>query len=85
MSEKPDKPDEGSVSKCGECGYDITGLETGICPECGAGFFVGGDGLLRLRDALQPGNVTRCKVCGNSVQAGATKCSVCGCRLMRAK
>ena len=24
------------VGKCPSCGYDLTGNETGVCPECGA-------------------------------------------------
>ncbi len=29
---------EGFVPKCLDCGYDLTGLDDGRCPECGQGF-----------------------------------------------
>ncbi|MBC7772987.1 MAG: hypothetical protein H7210_10865 [Pyrinomonadaceae bacterium] len=83
MTDTPPNPDSAAITKCRECGYDITGLDSGICPECGAGFFVGGEGLQHLRDKLLPSQGGRCKVCGGAVQPGASKCPTCGCRLLR--
>ena len=28
--------DESLVNHCGNCGYDLTGLAGGVCPECGS-------------------------------------------------
>ncbi len=30
-----------AASLCGACGYDLTGIATGVCPECGAQRAVG--------------------------------------------
>lgn len=85
MAEPVPQPDHSKVSRCRECGYDLTGVDSGICPECGAGFFIGGDDLLRLRGKLHAaGDVAaRCRVCGGTIPAGAGKCPTCGCRLIR--
>ncbi len=32
------------VHRCGGCGYDVTGNETGRCPECGISLRAGGEG-----------------------------------------
>ena len=31
-----------TTPRCGRCGYDLTGNESGVCPECGTGVGTGG-------------------------------------------
>lgn len=37
-----DRLDRKAIAKCARCGYSLSGLKSGQCPECGEGFGMGG-------------------------------------------
>ena len=54
------RPSRGRAPRCGRCGYDVTGLTTFVCPECGADLHeVGIVGRTRPPHAKHPKTVQR--------------------------
>jgi hypothetical protein len=69
--------------ECPSCGYELRGLTSDHCPECGAIVAATAE-LKRLETLVQVGVGRRCAVCGADVHdAEAKRCPVCHSRYVR--
>lgn len=80
MERTPANPPHAMPNTCWKCGYDLSKLDTGRCPECGVGFATGRD-VARLREQLLGRREALCRRCGTARgDAAEVRCPTCGMR-----
>lgn len=72
--------------RCWKCRYNLKGLETGHCPECGTWFSTGAQIIPLVRRLLCRTGPRRCSVCRADLSAATgPRCPVCSSHLSTAQ